>query len=89
MRLRQDRSILDSVTERVRQLQRQLGAADNTKVSDYLESLRDVERRILKAEEQSARELPEVERPGRHSRTRSTSTCGCSTTSRCSPSSAI
>jgi hypothetical protein len=63
LRLRQDRSILDSVTARVRQLQRQLGAADNTKVSDYLESLRDVERRILKAEEQSARELPEVDRP--------------------------
>ena len=62
-RLRQDRSILDSVTERVHQIQRQLGASDNTKVSDYLESLRDVERRILKAEEQSARELPEVERP--------------------------
>jgi hypothetical protein len=62
-RLRQDRSILDSVTARVRQLQRKLGAADNTKVSDYLASLRDVERRIQKAEEQSARELPEVDRP--------------------------
>jgi hypothetical protein len=32
-------------------------------VSDYLEALRDVERRIQKAEEQSARELPEFERP--------------------------
>jgi hypothetical protein len=62
-RLRQDRSILDSVTARVRQLQVKLGASDNTKVSDYLESLRDVERRIQKAEEQSARELPEVDRP--------------------------
>jgi hypothetical protein len=62
-RLQQDRSILDSVTARVRQLQQKLGAADNTKVSDYLESLRDVERRIQKAEEQSARELPEVDRP--------------------------
>ena len=62
-RLRQDRSILDSVTARVRQLQQKLGAADNTKVSDYLESLRDVERRIQKAEEQSSRELPEVARP--------------------------
>ncbi len=62
-RLRQDRSILDSVTERVQQLQRKLGAGDNTKVNDYLESLRDVERRIQKAEEQSARELPEVDRP--------------------------
>jgi hypothetical protein len=62
-RLRRDRSILDSVTARVRQLQRRLGPVDNTKVSDYLESLRDVERRIQKAEEQSARELPEVDRP--------------------------
>jgi len=62
-RLRRDRSILDSVTARVRKLQRQLGPADNTKVNDYLESLRDVERRIHKAEEQSSREVPEVDRP--------------------------
>jgi hypothetical protein len=62
-RLRQDRSILDSVTARVRQLQRKLGPTDNRKVNDYLESLRDVERRIQKAEEQSAKELPDVDRP--------------------------
>jgi hypothetical protein len=53
-RLQQDRSILDSVTDRVKALQRQLGPGDNGKVNDYLESLRDVERRIQKAEEQSA-----------------------------------
>jgi len=62
-RLRQDRSILDSVTDRVRQLQRRLGPVDNTKVNDYLASLRDVERRIQKAEEQSATEVPDVDRP--------------------------
>jgi hypothetical protein len=62
-RLRQDRSILDSVTARVRQLQQKLGAADNTKLNDYLESLRDVERRIQKAEEQSATGGPDVDRP--------------------------
>jgi hypothetical protein len=62
-RLRQDRSILDSVTDRVRQLQQTLGPVDNAKVNDYLESLRDVERRIQKAEEQSAREVPDVDRP--------------------------
>jgi Protein of unknown function (DUF1552) len=62
-RLRRDRSILDSVTTRVRQLQRKLGPTDNRKVNDYLESLRDVERRIQKAEEQSANELPAVDRP--------------------------
>jgi hypothetical protein len=62
-RLRQDRSILDSVTARVRELQQKLGPADRTKVDDYLESLRDVERRIQKAEEQSATEGPDVDRP--------------------------
>src|SRR5213593_3443517 len=62
-RLRQDRSILDSVTARVRQLQQKLGPADSTKVNDYLESLRDVERRIQKAEEQNARTGPDVDQP--------------------------
>jgi hypothetical protein len=62
-RLRQDKSILDSVTDRVKQLQRQLGAGDNTKVNDYLTSLRDVERRIQKAEEQSATEVTDVAHP--------------------------
>ena len=62
-RLRQDRSILDSVTARVRQLQQTLGPSDNTKLSDYLESLRDVERRIQKAEEQSTKQVPDVDQP--------------------------
>lgn len=62
-RLRQDRSILDSVADRVRQLQRKLGPTDNTKVNDYLESIRDVERRIQKAEEQRLTKLPDVDQP--------------------------
>src|SRR5262249_2521056 len=65
-RLQQDLSILDSITDRVKVLQRKLGPADNRKVNDYLESLRDVERRIQKAEEQStqgSKDAPEVERP--------------------------
>jgi hypothetical protein len=65
-RLAQDLSILDSITDRVKSLRKSLGASDNGKVSDYLESLRDVERRIQKAEEQNAQNtanLPSVERP--------------------------
>jgi hypothetical protein len=62
-RLSQDRSLLDSVNDRVNQLQKKLGRADNRKVDDYLASLRDVERRIQKAEEQSAKEVPDVARP--------------------------
>lgn len=62
-RLKQDRSLIDSVNDRVGQLQRRLGTADNRKMDDYLTSLRDVERRIQKAEEQSNRELPDVAQP--------------------------
>ncbi len=62
-RLNQDKSLLDSVSERVNQLQHQLGASDNRKMNDYLASLRDVERRIQKAEEQSSKELPDVAQP--------------------------
>jgi len=63
VRLKQDRSLLDSVNDRVNQLQQKLGRADNRKVDDYLTSLRDVERRIQKAEEQSAKQMPEVAQP--------------------------
>ena len=62
-RLSEDKSLLDSVNDRVKQLQRQLGAADNRKVTDYLASLRDVERRIQKAEEQSSKALPDMAQP--------------------------
>src|SRR5215472_4872396 len=62
-RLNEDRSLLDSVSDRVNQLQRRLGAADNRRMNDYLASLRDVERRIQKAEEQSSKELPDVAQP--------------------------
>ncbi len=62
-RLQQDHSLLDSVSDRVNELRRQLGSSDNRKMGDYLESLRDVERRIQKAEEQSSRQLPDVAQP--------------------------
>lgn len=62
-RLSEDRSLLDSVNDRVKQLQKKLGPSDNRKVDDYLTSLRDVERRIQKAEEQSSKEMPDVVRP--------------------------
>ena len=66
VRLRQiqkDRSILDSVTQKVDTLLTGLGPTDRAKLTEYLDAIRDVERRIQKAEEQSARELPTLERP--------------------------
>jgi hypothetical protein len=62
-RLQAERSILDSVTSDLQRLQRRLGASDRTKVGDYLDAVRDIERRIQKAEEQSGRELPIVAQP--------------------------
>lgn len=63
-RLRQNRSVLDVVTERISVLRGQLGESDKTKLTDYLDAVRDVERRIQLAEEQSTRSLPTVDRPG-------------------------
>lgn len=62
-RIQADRSILDSVTQKAARLQQGLGSRDRAKLSEYLEAIRDVERRIQKAEEQSARALPVVEQP--------------------------
>lgn len=52
-RLREDRSILDSVGESMNRLQRALGAGDRARVTEYLEAVRDIERRIQKTEQQN------------------------------------
>lgn len=57
------RSILDGVTTKVAQLTQALGPADRTKLSQYLDAVRDVERRLQKAEAQSNQELPHVDKP--------------------------
>jgi hypothetical protein len=62
-RIREDRSILDSLVEDVARLSTGLGSTDRAKLNQYLDAVRDVERRIQMAEEQSARELPTLERP--------------------------
>ncbi len=62
-RIRKNRSLLDSVNDEVTSLRRKLGAGDRSKLTEYLEAVRDVERRIQKAEEQADRELPLVDRP--------------------------
>ena len=59
-----DRSLLDSVTEATARLLKDVAPRDRAKLSEYLDSIRDVERRIQVAEEQSSRELPALERPG-------------------------
>lgn len=58
----QSRSILDLVMNETSQLQRQLGAADRLALSDYLESVREIERRIQKSadHDMSTVELPDA-----------------------------
>ena len=51
--LQQNRSILDWVTQEMTGLQKKLGPVDRTTVSEYLDAIRDVERRIQKAEQQT------------------------------------
>jgi len=62
-RLRQHKSILDSVTEKLTRLQKTLGPQDRSKVDEYSDAVRDVERRVQKAEEQADLELPTLEQP--------------------------
>jgi hypothetical protein len=62
--LQSNRSILDWVTEDMARLQRKLGSADRNRISQYMDSIREVERRIEKAEQQSATTpVAQVRRP--------------------------
>jgi hypothetical protein len=60
---RRTRSILDSVMEDLRRLERRLGPGDRTKVTEYVEAVREVERRIQRAEVTAESELPTLDRP--------------------------
>ena len=62
-RMRRDRSILDLVGDELEGLGRIIGPGDRVKVDEYLDAVRDIERRIAMAEEQNTRELPVVDQP--------------------------
>jgi hypothetical protein len=61
---RADRSILDWMTTRIGQLRRDLGASDQARLAEYLDNIREIERRIQRVEARNAsgdpRELPEA-----------------------------
>jgi hypothetical protein len=64
LRLRQDRSILDSIREQTVALQRGLPATDRQRVDGYLDDIREIERRIQQVEARNVsgetRELPDA-----------------------------
>jgi Protein of unknown function (DUF1552) len=62
--LRRRASLLDFVKDDMARLGRELGPADRARVDQYLESVRDVERRIQRSEQQVAdNPLPDLDRP--------------------------
>jgi hypothetical protein len=63
-RLTDDRkSILDFAQEHTRQLVKSLGTGDRRKMDEYLYSIRDIERRITRAERENREFLPTMEKP--------------------------
>ena len=62
-RMRRDRSVLDTVSDELGDLERVLGPGDQLKLDEYLAAVRDAERRIEMAERQNTRELPVVDQP--------------------------
>ena len=62
-RIRRDQSILDAVGGKIKTLEQKLGPRDAVKLSEFLDSVRDIERRVQMAEAQSSRELPVFDEP--------------------------
>lgn len=60
-KLRRGRSILDSVGERARQLQKQVGTSDRDKLDQFFTGVRELENRLLKSEEWEEKPKAEVD----------------------------
>jgi Protein of unknown function (DUF1552) len=64
-RLEKQKSVLDYVSGSLARLQQRLGSGDRRKIEEYLEAVRDIERRIALAETQSRTlQVPVLDRPG-------------------------
>ena len=62
-RIQQQKSVLDSVRDEMAHLQGALPPGDRTKLTEYLDAVRGVEKRVQIAEKQNNQELPAVEHP--------------------------
>ena len=61
--LQDDRSILDAIVTEARALQQRLGAHDRAKVADYLDDVREIERRIQRTEAQQRSDIELTDKP--------------------------
>ena len=62
-RVRQERSILDSISEEATDLRRVLGARDRDRVNQYLDNIREIERRIQRTEAHNSSQVTSVGAP--------------------------
>jgi hypothetical protein len=63
LRTRRDRSILDFVTTETAALNRDLGGRDRVRLEQYLDNIREIERRIQKAEQHNRTEVLPIDAP--------------------------
>ena len=62
--LKEDGSLIDWVNEDINRVQRTLGTSDKVKLSEYLDTVRELERRIQRAESQMSQTvMPDLDRP--------------------------
>ena len=62
-RLKKQRSILDSISEDAKDLERALGPRDRARLGDYLDNVREIERRIQRSEARGAAEVTTPDAP--------------------------
>jgi hypothetical protein len=62
-RMREDRSILDFLTEQASTLQRGLGARDRVRLAEYLDNIREIERRIQQTEAHNSERVTAIDAP--------------------------
>ena len=62
-RMRENRSILDSIADEARRLQQRVGVQDRARLSDYLDDVREIERRIQRTEASNAASVTSVAAP--------------------------
>jgi hypothetical protein len=62
-RMRENRSILDSITAEAQKLQRRLSPQDRTRLDEYMGTVREIERRIEKTEARNATTVTNISAP--------------------------
>jgi hypothetical protein len=62
-RMQGDRSILDSIRAETTKLQRELGGGDRARLGEYLDDIREIERRIQRTEARNGSDLTSLDAP--------------------------